>query len=121
MTTAVQEKTPQIKKLVDQRGNCMGYMVEGVSIHWNNGPSVDLRQKVPTLGNSTSQRAKSSFMDDSGEVEYRFLRRATYDDEECPYCSHYPNQANRQMVNTSDMGRQRVVKCGACDKFFKPY
>lgn len=138
MTTAVLKKR-KIVKLVNARGIGAGYQVvdeDGPIKSYFNGPfpPVDHRPPKPKVSGNPFDRIggqitmgrtslSQSLEGGSGEIIYGMLRRATYDDEECPHCGHYPNTQNRQMATTSDMGRQTLVKCGRdhCGKFFKPY
>jgi hypothetical protein len=120
---------PGIIKLVDARGNGMGYMVPGISIRFN-GPyaPIDLRpKKAPEpqgiLGRHTDPFGKKWNPPGSSTSSltcYGDLRRANDDDEECPHCHEYPNRNNGLYVQT-DEGEKWLIKCFNCRKLFLPF
>jgi len=53
------------------------------------------------------------------EVFWRDLEKTSWRDEECSYCDYSPNPTI--MMNTTDCGRRRVVRCRRCSMIMRPY
>lgn len=56
---------------------------------------------------------------DMTAIVVRRLNRASYDDQQCPHCDHYPNHAQER--ETTDCKVVSVCQCSTCKEFFLPY